>query len=264
MKKKIIIQVWTHNVSNYKQDNYNHFWGLGDILRGTIQLFQLSQSMDFKLIVDIQHHPISQFIEKQSHEYESLIMDNKDNIPFIFGGENVKNYILENNKDVIFFLTNDIYNEPINESCKIFIKNLLTINDTFYSFFQKKKKEILFDDYNILHFRLGDDEIIRNIYNNNYEKEKNIFIRIKEEKDILVSDSIQFKNFIKNQSDIFMFHMNIGHFGYHTDIEILRNTIFEFFLIIYSKKIKSYSIYPWISGFIKIAKEIYDIETEII
>lgn len=271
IKNKSVIHVWTHDVSNSKSDEYNNYWGLGDIIRGTIKLFQLSKKMGFKLIVDFQHHPISNFLKKQNHIYESFILENKNNIPFIFGDDNeVENYILKNNdKDVLFFLTNNKYNEPINESCKIFIKNLLTMNDSFYSFYEEKRKELLFDEYNILHFRLGDDELVRKIYNNNYEKQLNIINLLnKENKYVLVSDSLQFKNyindFLKDKKNIFMFNIDIGHFGYHTDLEVLRNTLFEFFLIIHSKKINSFSVYPWMSGFVKIANTIYDVETEII
>ena len=39
---KTIIQVFTHKCINMPQDNINNFWGLGDMIRGTINLYYYS------------------------------------------------------------------------------------------------------------------------------------------------------------------------------------------------------------------------------
>lgn len=257
---KTIILVWTYNASNIKTDKDYGYWGIGDLLRGAIKMFQLSKKLDFKLIMDIQLHPLSKYLKKQDHDYESLILENKDNIPFIFP-DNVENYILENeDKDVLFFITNDLYKEPITEECKSFIKNLLTMNEDFSCYFEERKKEIKMDTYNILHFRLGDREILEK-NNRTYDNEFSILKNKLEKNDILMSDSLQFKKYVKeNYSDIFIFDTNICHLGYCVELNSIKETLFEFFIITQSKKIKPYSIYHWTSGFIKIANEIYEVE----
>ena len=47
----VVIMVWTKRLDA----------GFGDLLRGTVHLYQLSKKMNFKLIVDTQFHPVSQF-----------------------------------------------------------------------------------------------------------------------------------------------------------------------------------------------------------
>lgn len=276
---KTIIITWIQEVLNSNSTRNMGFWGLGDLIRGVIKMFQLSKKMNFELIIDIQHHPISNFLKKQSHNYESLILENKNNIPFIYPGK-VEEYILANkNKDVLIFLTNDTFNEPITEECKDFIKNLLTMNDEFNLYFQEKKKEIPFNIYNIFHFRLGDSELIEKKYKEKYDiefsilnnygiplkeynKKENCIVSIdKYEKNIiLMSDSFQFKNYVKEKYDIFMFDNNISHIGYDANLETIRETLFEFFVITQSQTIKSYSVYHWTSGFIKVANDIYDVK----
>ena len=81
---KTIIQVFTQKIvkdRNFKDTS--GYWGLGDLIRGTIHLYQLSKKLNFKLIVDYQLHPISNFLKECNHEYSELIKSNKDNILFV-------------------------------------------------------------------------------------------------------------------------------------------------------------------------------------
>jgi len=241
------------------------------MIRGTIKIYQLSQIMNFNLIVDIQHHPISQFLKKRDHIFSDFIKENKENIPFIFPGE-VEKYITTlhtldaqwcntSTNDVVFFFSNDICNTPVDNDCKEFIRELLTPNDDFLLYFTEKIKEIPYNEYNILHYRLGDSELV-NCENSNIDnKILQHLQRNFEPNDVLVSDSMIFKKFINdNTKGIFTFNTHIGHIGYHTDYEKLRDTLFEFFVITRAKKIKYYSVYGWTSGFVNIAKQIYDVE----
>ena len=66
--------------------------------------------------------------------------------------------------------------------------------------------------------------------------------------------------------DIFMFDSEMCHLGnINTDIQIearrnqVRDTLFELFFIANAKSIKTYSVYPWTSGFVKMISLIYDI-----
>uniref|UniRef100_A0A6C0DFT3 Uncharacterized protein n=1 Tax=viral metagenome TaxID=1070528 RepID=A0A6C0DFT3_9ZZZZ len=257
---KTIILAWTHKTSNLETTDIENFWGLGDIIRGTIKMYFLSKKMNFNLIVDIQNHPISQFLKIQTHEYSNLILENKNNIEFIFPG-NVETYINNNNRNILFFFTNDHYTQDITNDCKDFIKNLLTPNDEFKIFFDNKIKELPFKIFNIIHFRLGDGEMVRNenismsLFDINY----NNLINNHDENDVLISDSIHFKKYIKDKIDIFMFDTKVGHFGFHKDDKLLKDTLFEFFIISKATKIKSFSVYSWKSGFVKIISEIYNI-----
>jgi hypothetical protein len=255
---KTVIQVWTHSVKNLVTTENYGYWGIGDIIRGTIKLFQLSKRMNFRLIVDIQLHPISAFLSYHNHEYSDLIKNNKNDINFIFPN-NVENYINNCDENVIYFVTNDQCNDFLTDECKAFIKNIFIPNDIFSKYMAKKNKEIPYENYNILHYRAGDAELVRrdNIAHN--DAELNCIVSNMETNDIFICDSINFKNFVKNNTNIFMFDIQVAHMGYHKNKEHIIDTLFEFFVIMNSKKIKTHSVYPWTSGFVYWIHKIYDI-----
>jgi hypothetical protein len=125
-----------------------------------------------------------------------------------------------------------------------------------------KMSQIPFKDFNIIHYRLGDDELVRNTsHSNNYNLDH--LVQKMEKNDILMSDSSKFKEFVKKSNlEIFMFDNAICHLGFHNDDDKIKDTLFEFFLLSYASKIKSHSIYSWESGFTKAISFIYQIPFE--
>ena len=258
MFNKTIIQVWTHKTINHHQDNYNGFWGLGDMIRGTIKLYQLCKEKNYNFIVDLHLHSISKYLIIENNPYEQLIEDNKNNIELVFPG-NVENYInMRESSEIIYFFTNDQCDLNITYDTKEFIKKLLTTNDEFNLYFNSKINEMPYNNYNIIHFRFGDDELVREI-KKDYNTYYNILLKNKEDNDILISDSIIFKNNIKEKYNIFIFNTNPQHVGYQKDSDSLKDTLFEFLIMKNATKIKTYSYYGWISGFTFWISNIYDI-----
>ena len=259
-RQKTVVHVFTQSVTNLKTDNVNNFWGLGDIIRGTIALFQLSKKHDFRLIVDIQLHPISKYFKYNTHEYSEYIQKNKDNIPFIYP-DTLEKYIEQSNDTVLFLLTNDNFHNEITNECKNFIKELLTPNLEFEQFIQDViKTKPTPENYSILHFRLGDSFLVRNEQNNQLEEVRKKMYGNVESTDILMSDSNCFKEFImSNNPDIFLYHIHASHMGLQMHAKYIKDTLFEFILITRSNKIKTYSTYGHLSGFVKIAHDIYDV-----
>lgn len=256
---KTVILAWTHKVSNMSSSNLGNYWGLGDTIRGTIQMYQLSKQMGFQLIVDNQLHNVSQFLKPRTHEYREIVLENRDNIPFIQNGEE---YIANATDDVLMFLTNGtlVHKSPISEDCKEFIRDILSPNDEFCEYLNQRMFEIPYENYTILHYRLNDGEIMNNNepktdYNKYLEHVKSNA----ESNIILVSISKPLKDFIKSHLDIFMFDTEAGHFGYSDHKDIIRDTLFEFFILTRAKLIKTHSVYRWTSGFARIANEIYDV-----
>jgi hypothetical protein len=263
-QKKVVIQTWTQKVKNLQQTNEHNFWGLGDIIRGTIKLFQLSKKMNFDLIVDIQHHPISKFFKCTNTKYKDLVKKHANNINFVFPG-NVESYIEQSNHDIIILITNDSCDDnSIDNECKEFIKNIFTPNDFLREYISIKLDEVDIerDRYNILHFRLGDEELVRknmiNVDNEIVEK----LNKAKENNDVLLSDSEYFKKYVKENTHIKMYNTKIAHLGYQTHPSEMMDTLFEFFLLMNAKKIKTYSVYTWISGFVFWVHKIYDVPLE--
>lgn len=255
---KTIIQVWTHKCFNHIQNDFDGFWGLGDMIRGTIKLYQLCKKYNYNYIVDIRLHSISNFLNQMENPHSQLILDNKNNIEFVYPGD-VENYInIRENYEIIYFFTNDKCDENIDEDTKIFMRNLLSKNIHFNSYFNSKINQIFYENYNIMHFRFGDNELVRG-NNTNLNKYLNIFLNNKENNDILICDSITFKNEVKNITNTFTFNINPIHTGYSKDLELLQDTLVDFFIMINSKKIKTCSVYGWISGFTFWISKIYNI-----
>jgi hypothetical protein len=272
---KTIIFTWTQkfNINIEHLEKYNHlnetnfFFGLGDLIRASIKLFYLSKKMNFRLIIDLQLHPISSFLKEQKHEYSCLVLNNKDNIDYICYGAVVDFIKSKPDDSVSILFTNDFYGGEITEDIKKFIKNLLQPTYIFQKFINRKLDKIKIKPFQILHYRLNDDEFLNKNINkeNKYKKLFDHFLTIKEDNDLLISDTQTFKDYIfQKNNNIMMFNINICHLGLSTDKDAIRDTLFEFFLITYASKIKTYCKIHQMSGFVKWISKIYDIEVSIL
>jgi len=245
---KTIILVWINESNNLKQDNYNHFWGLGDMIRGAIHMHQLSKKMNFHLIVDIQKHTLSNYLKQETHLYSSMIQNAK--IDFV---SNPEEYIIHDPSDVIYFFTNAKCDMNITDDTKLFIKNILTPNAEFKTYLNTFKTPT---EYSILHYRLGDEELVRNNRMNMIEYISH-FKKHKESSDILLSDSKLFKSLVKNE--IFSFQTSPVHLGHSKEIDTIKDTLAEFFIVSGSKKIKTFTVYGHVSGFVQWTSILYNI-----
>lgn len=268
---KTVIHVFKQNIKQINSDGleYDTMVGLGDCLRGTLTLYRLSKIYNYNLIIDIRHHPISNFLVINNNKYENIIDENIENFKFFFLLENLKKYLefeLINN-NVICLHTNTIWssdeitynNNLLNNDEKQFLKNILIPNNIFYSYIQQKIFN-LSENFNIIHFRIGDSKS----FNNTLTEEEilfyeNIFKKYYEENDVLISDNIIFKNYIKSKYNINIYDTKIGHLGNTNNLDEIKDTLYDFFLISKSKKVKTFTNYPWISGFIQWNSNIYDI-----
>jgi hypothetical protein len=271
---KTIIHVWTHefNIDKQHLSKYNYYnekefyFGLGDLLRSTIKLYNLSKTMNFRFIVDLQLHPISSFLEIQKTEYSEYVLQNKHNVDYVCYGA-VEDYINETNKDISLILTNDFFEGVVTYDCKNFMKNILKPTVEYQKYINYLLSNIRFKNYNIIHYRLNDEEFKNkgSVKNLDYLNEMtNNLNRNKEKNDVLVTDSLSFKEYAFLNSDVFIFDTKLCHLGLSKDYNAIRDTLFEFFLITYSKKIKTYCKIHKVSGFVKWISEIYDIPIEIL
>lgn len=271
---KTVIHVWTHefNINKDHLSKYNYYnekefyFGLGDLMRSTIKLYELSKIMNFRLIVDLQLHPISSFLEIQKTDYSNYVLQNKNNIDYVcYGG--VEDYINESNTDVLLILTNDFFKGTITNDCKVFMKNILKPTTEYQQYIEYQLSTLPFSEYNIIHYRLNDDEFKNSSTGKNIEYLNNMIYSLntnKENNDVLLTDSISFKEYSFLNSDVFIFDTKLCHLGLSKDYYAVRDTLFELFLITYSKKIKTYCKIHTVSGFVKWISEIYDIPIQIL
>jgi hypothetical protein len=81
---------------------------------------------------------------------------------------------------------------------------------------------------------------------------------------IFVCDSYIVKNRLKHDgffqtNNISFIDVDGGHIGYEQNNEKIKNTLLEFFIVSKANTIKTYSVYPWISGFVFWTAKLYDI-----
>jgi hypothetical protein len=271
---KTIIHVWTHefNINQEHLSKYNYYnetefyFGLGDLMRSTIKLYELSKIMNFRLIVDIQLHPISSFLEIQKTEYSDYVLENKNNIDYVcYSG--VEDYINESNKNVLLILTNDFFSGVVTNDCKVFMKNILKPTAEYQKYIDFQLSKLPFSNYNIIHYRLNDDEFKNGSTGKNIEYLNDIIQSLninKETNDVLLTDSLSFKEYAFLNSDVFIFDTKLCHLGLSKDYYAIRDTLFELILLTYSKKIKTYCKIHKCSGFVKWISEIYDIPIQIL
>jgi hypothetical protein len=82
----------------------------------------------------------------------------------------------------------------------------------------------------------------------------------REYNDVVISDSLIFKEKIKeNDKNVILLNTEPVHLGYANHSNNIKDTLLEFFIITKSKKIKTFSNYDWISGFVNSVHQIYDI-----
>lgn len=260
---KTVILVWTQKCINKPND----FWGLGDLIRGTIRLLELSDKLNFKLEVNTVLHPISNFLKTKNSKYNELILNNRENIEFVLT-KDVENYIKNSKDNVLFFSTNSlILNYNLIDKHKSFIKNILQPNDELNLYVDNLIKKYKLNKFQVIHYRLGDkyiDNSETDLDSNEFETLVNKILNNCEKNTLFLTDSQLFKNKFKSinlidDKNIAILDLNICHLGYENDKHKIKDTLAEFFLITKSNKIKTYSTYEWISGFVFWISKIYDI-----
>ena len=259
--------------------------GFGDFIRGCYFLLQFCEKNN----IDIDFH-----IYDINIKYYLNYFQNKLNINN-FIANNVDKFIQIN---CDFTNTNNIINYNINNkndnefvkylnSCTVYSNNIFinTINFPSYNISKKHidymqmllepteqikielnntmgKLGLTQKNFNIYHIRLGDqsfDAVNNLIKHEVLNKILNNLNINKNETYVIISDSVLIKNILTSK---YPFIKTIIHEITHTlnnDINKLKNTLLEFYLMSYSKNIISFSIYPHGSGFSKWCSVTYEI-----
>lgn len=282
MENKTVVHVWKQNCRNYP----NSFWGIGDLVRGSVGLYDFCKNYNFNLIVDISLYPVSKYLETKKHKYSDIVEKDKELIDFV---QNYEYHVLcnfyQNNVDLLFFNTNaylHVYDKILSEDTKTFIKNILKPTNELENYIEKTldNLELTNKKYNVLHYRLGDTEIVHGNRNFNFDKlyqhfleQINLIIQNNEQNNnqnqytILLSDSETFKKYIQDQISylddikykIKILDFPICHLGTTENDLNTKNTLTELFIISKSEKINTFSVYSHISGFSYISHKIFDV-----
>jgi hypothetical protein len=241
-----IIFTWTQRVVNLKMEESRNYWGFGDTIRGMIAAFQFCSRCEILLKVDIHPHPFSEFFEPQWS-------DLSDSSPVYFTGADGGQ--LSTFKPQSYRIYTNVWpQEPLGDAEKSFIKRVLTIKSEY--------KIKIPEDYAVLHVRLGDEAIKGRDNPAAMRRISELIKSIDEPVLYLISDSSKLLDYARTTHP--GVHISndmtpIAHVGYATESAHLRRTLDDFQLVIGAKKLYTYSVYRWISGFVYWASKCYDI-----
>ncbi len=281
MSQKSVIQVYLTN--HYEKCAHittmkDKYLGFGDLLRGTIALYQLSKKYNYNYYVHIYLHPMSNYIVSLECPFDQFIQENRDIIPYVGVNHNDPTYLtfenyynfIQSKQDIIPVLCNantSNNNNVLTEDCKIFMKHFLKPKDFFQLEINRFIDEIPIKNYNIFQFRMGDSELV---YNQDVKQNyKHLIDKVISKKllnpneDIIISDSKTLKECAR-ELGLYTTNIEPRHFGVHNDDRSTKELLLELFMMIKAKKIKSYSVYSWKSGFTFWISKIYDIPLEFI
>lgn len=269
MNTKTIIHVWTQEFLELDGSQSKEFFGFGDLIRCSIELYKLCKCMNYNFIVDISLHPIYQFYNEYKHEYSELILKNKDeiyhispNIMLRFISKEIKK------KDVIYFISNfcsSLSNPKFGETeietkeRTDYFKKIFTPNEEFMNYINENYKDILNKNYKILHYRLEENYLL-NKCQDDFDKFYKHLVNNYNDNYIFICNSTEFKKYIKNKNkNIKIIDNEVCHIGKCKNKELLKYTLSELYILSKSKYIKSFSVYEWISGFVNHISKLYDI-----
>jgi hypothetical protein len=246
-----------------------HPWaGLGDLIRGTMHLHDLSQRLNFKFTIDTQFHPISKCLtesECSDPEQSQYVLQNKNKVHDFVNGDitELSNLIvnaMNTNRMEPLLISNNLTEKmfvALNNPSALFIRKFLEPTTAFKTILnQMCKRHKISKNYSIIHFRLGDDELVKHHRNiAKYNRLLRIIDSNMSENTYIISDSHEFKNFLRqvrpqlSNNVISTKPIHLSH-STENDSEKVIDTLFDFFLLTNAKLIKTYTNYTWVSGFV--------------
>jgi len=291
-KIKKIVNVYQLEFGTHKSQ------GIGDFLRGSFFLMQLSKMLKLDFEMDISNHPISQFIINKGLNPKI----NYNTVEYKIGMNRPSNhdlrYILNPPNNMYFDI--DFINEIISELNKSktecsplfsnafpmyynfkdegrnYLKSQLLPNQMMVKYINETLKLLNLQKhtYAVLHLRTGDKYLSKNeVIDCNFINEINTHIDkiiVPGKKYLLLSDNNVLKEHLKNRPNFYTLFNKIEHLGGEISIkgqenagtkdnDGIKNTMLEFYLMSFSNSILSISVYDHISGFSKYCAEIFKI-----
>ena len=232
------------------------YWGLGDMLRGTLALYRLAKKRGYKITVDTHLHPLSNFMIQSKSEHSEFIDKTQQKIHMFHRSTDLECEIdcadwLQNNK--LFCMCNhgntqidQLITPKEQEFLKGIIEPTLDVQTEINQLISN-----LPEHYTILNVRFSDERMKTNPQRFNFRK----FKFTKKITDLLISNSLPFKK----QMNVPFTNRESGHIGYEQNLERIKNAFIDFHIMANSKEIRTYSEYPWISGYALWASKIYDV-----
>ena len=298
--------------------------GIGDFFKGSTYLYEKLKNTNIKFSIDFSKHPLGKFIKGNCDiDYDDdKIVDiekecnaNNDGSPWSIRLNKIIANTINNTKDTSLYISSffsEAFLVPnyqknatlyldhytISESCSSFFRNNIKFHECVEDLF----KSISIDDYEVLHFRLGDRKILSNLneeiknFPSNIQQSKNYkafdhdynyyyMVALQHLKNskrknlIIMSDCNDFKSYItkiNHHKNIHILHTQSCHTSYNPstlylagfknidiDYNKLMYTSLDTKILSQSKANTSYSVYDWGSGFVYWISKIFNVPCRI-
>ena len=261
--------------------------GLGDFIRSCYYFLQFCDKYELDLEFHINYHPIKQFLVHYKNKL-NLCRRVTENISFIYEPNAIYYYednmisyeyfnidnkmkkklnkIINYNGELFIYAINHPKERKINEIHKEKIRNLLKPTNSLIAEIQNIMNSInlIKNNFIVLQIRVEDDYKMDNTTRIKYMMDTIRMIRSKMSDDIfLISNDNAIKSLIIKEipnSNIKTFFNKIGHVAHlATDVEKIKNTLIDFYIMSVSKIIHSITCYQHGSGFSKWCSVTYNI-----
>lgn len=259
MSKKVIHK-WSQKAANLRQNENMNYWGFGDQLRGSAILYEVCKKYGFEFEVDLSGHPASNCFIPQVSSFKSPSIQEDVRFESFSNVAQIEEFLVSGFKheSILCFNTNggEVWPTRLSAECKQFIAQLLTPAPQILEYIESKG--LVAEEYSVLHFRLGDEYLVKNS-KRKFIKERWIASINLESTDIFITDSDLFKADFKRRFNVTTTESKPIHSGLHSEGREYIDTIIEFVIATRASRIKTYSNYSWISGFMQAVTKIYDV-----
>lgn len=251
--------------------------GLGDYLRGSFSLLQLCKLLNLEFEMDLSAHPLSKYLNKASpvdgvdyshvHYYKDFNVEtswsevyrtkNNVNINYLNG---IITWLNNQSKPVVSIFSNSVpFFFTFRSEGISFIREHIEPNEEMKENINKALTNLNLQpkEFGVIHIRTGDNYLKgkRRLDNKFVSRIKEILITMTNPtcNYLIISDSNELKRYLTIFSNFRMMFKPIEHLGGESvnkeNMDGIRNTLLEFYLMSNSNSVLSMSVYDHISGF---------------
>lgn len=238
--------------------------GFGDFLRGTITLYQLSRKYGFTLCLDLNAHPLHQYVK----EYDTVQESGLSPVNEFFNQRNceLESFLVgQSHAGELRVTTHAVPNQPISRQCRQFLLKRLKPTRQLSRHVAAIVEKLGLTSYCTVHLRMGDDQFDRETVLPNMVERWFVdeILPVWGTNVLVVSDNLSIKRLLKSMFACKVMDIKPVHLGQsvlnESSCEEVRDTFAEFLIMGQSSWIYQYSVYPWGSSFSEICAQIYDI-----
>ncbi len=249
-----VINTFSHNIKHN---------GLGDFIRGCLFLHHNQKKYNIKLKIDVNHSIIAKYIENAEYSDEKT----NEIIVYKYDFENKLTELRKKGKkELRCFIGYKVGGLKITKKTYNYVFKHFQPNKKMHNIITAFKNKHKIDEYELIHFRMSDIFMDKLFYQNIIydQKLKNKFLLYVREyyklylddktKYVVISDVKYPKYYLDNYPNFYFDNEIVVHLGNiikgnNFNEQHVINSLKDFFLIMYAKKIHNISTYPWPSNF---------------